>query len=233
MKRWIAALSLLAILHSPSASAQTWQEALAKMPLTQPVEELNRTNAVKILLASFQRNAAVKALIFMPGATDEFYFFRRAHARLTNPAPTMLDAVMALTNQTYVRASLRPPFLLLHTREDPLEPIAVVEDQKAADAARRHKFQKAATFNDKDWDYLEHLLGFYLNTTMSPPPLSHDSNHFFRHSFAEFDLNGWEALEAVALAGKTKFTVKKNKIVFEGDDRFLAKPPTDGFLLTP
>jgi hypothetical protein len=219
--------------QTPLRAQTTWQEALAKMPLNQPVAELNRTNAVKIMLASFQRNTAVKALIFMPGATDEFYFFRRARAKLTSPSPTMLDAVLALTNQTYIRVTLRPPFLLLHTIEDPLEPIAVVEDQPAADSARRHKYEKAAAYNDKDWDYMEHLLGFYLNTNMSPPPFSRSSNHFFRHSFVEFDLTGWEALEAVALAGKTKFTVKKNSIVFEGDPRVLGTPPTDGFTLSP
>ena len=229
---WV--FSLFTILNSQLAAAQTtWQEALAKMPLTQPVTELNRSNAVKIMLASFQRNAEVKALIFMPGATDEFYFFRRARAKLTNSAPSLLDAVIALTNQTYIRATMRPPFLLLHTLEDPLEPVAMVEDQKAAESARRHRFAKAGSYNDKDWDYMEHLLGFYLNSNMSPPPLSQSSNHFFRHSFAEFDLNGWEALEAVAMAGKTKFTVKKNKIIFEGDERVLGTAPTDGFTLKP
>jgi hypothetical protein len=224
---------LLAILLWQPATAQTsWQEAFAKMPLTQPVMELNRTNAVSIMLASFQRNAAVKALIFMPGATDEFYFFRRAHARLTNSSPTMLDAVMALTNQTYIRVTVRPPFLLLHTLEDPLEPIAVA-DPKAEASARKHHYAKAATYNDNDWDYVEHYLGYYLNANMSPPPYSRSSNHFFRHSFAEFDLNGWEALEAVAMAGKTKFTIKKNEILFEGDPRVMGTPPTDGFSLLP
>jgi hypothetical protein len=145
----------------------------------------------------------------------------------------LLDAVAALTNQTYIRASVRPPFLLLHTAEDPLEPIEVVEDQKAADAIKRHNFAKTALYNDQHWDYLQHLLGFYLNTTMFPRPYSSTSNHFFRNSFAAFDLNGWEALEAAALAGKTKFTVKKYLVLFEGDPRVLGAPTTDGFSLLP
>lgn len=235
MRRRAAGLLFLAALGAQgTVQAQTtWQEEFAKMPLTNAVPELNRSNCVAVLLGSFRRNPAVKGLIFMPGATDEFYFFRRAHARLTNRAPTLLDAVTALTNQTYLRATLRPPFLLLHTAEDPLEPISVVEDQKAADSIKRHKFAKEALYNDRDWDYLEHLLGFYLNTTMRPGPGTHDSNHFFRNSFAAFDLNGWEALEAAALAGKTKFTVKRNQILFEGDTRVLGTPPTDGFSLRP
>lgn len=227
---------LLALLLAPwPLAAQTnWEEAFAKMPLTRPVTELNRTNAVPIMLASFQRNAAVKALIFMPGATDEFYFFRRARARLTNRAPTLLDAVEALTNQTYIQATVRPPFLLLHTVEDPLEPVAVVEDQKAAESFKRRKYDKAAIYDDKDWDYMEHLLGFYLRTNMRPKQFSPESNHFFRHSFAEFDLTGWEALEAVAMAGKTKFTVKKNIVLFDLDDRVAGQPPhLEGFQFEP
>ncbi len=45
------------------------------MPLGTNVTELNRTNCVGIMLRAFQSNNVVKALIFMPGATDEFYFF--------------------------------------------------------------------------------------------------------------------------------------------------------------
>jgi hypothetical protein len=235
MRLRAAGLVLLA-LTGADATAQgqtTWQEELGKMPLTNRVPELNRSNCVAVMLGSFRRNPAVKGLIFMPGATDEFYFFRRGRARLTNSAPTLLDAVAALTNQTYIRASVRGPFLLLHTAQDPLEPIEVVSDAKAAEAIRRRKFAGEALYNDRDWDYMEHLMGFYLNTTMIPRPRSPDSNHFFRNSFAAFDLNGWEALEASALAGKTKFTVKKGSIVFAGDARILGAPPTDGFSLMP
>jgi hypothetical protein len=237
MRLRMAALLSLALAGAPAAllAQTTWQEEFAKMPLTNraSMTELNRSNCVALMLGSFRRNPAVKGLIFMPGATDEFYFFRRARAQLTNRAPTLLDAVAALTNQTYIRATVRAPFLLLHTAEDPLEPVEVVLDQKAADSARRHNFARAALYNDRDWDDVGHLLGFYLNTTMLPKKGSPSSNHFFRNSFAAFDLNGWEALEASALAGKTKFTVKNNQIVFEGDERVLGAPPQDGFSLLP
>jgi hypothetical protein len=209
-----------------------WQEAFAKMPLTEQVSALDRHNCVRILLHSFQRNAAVQALIFMPGATDEFYFFRRAQARLSNSAPTLLDAVIALTNQTCLQATVVPPFLLLHTAEDPLEPIAVVEDQRTADRIRRHHFEKHAVYNDRAWDFVEPILAFDVDTHITPRAGSHDSWHFFRHSFAAFDLNGWDALRAVALADKTRFTVKKKLIVFAGDTRMLGKPAeVNGFLL--
>jgi hypothetical protein len=219
-------------LAAAALAQPSWQEEFARMPLGGKIPELDRHNCVAVMLNSFRPNAAVKALIFMPGATDEFYFFRRARARLTSDAPSLLDAVIALTNQTYIRATLAPPFLLLHTAEDPLEAIAVIEDQRTADRISHKHFEKHALFNDLDWDHLQPILAFNLNTRITPRPGSHDSYHFFRHSFAAFDLNGWDALRAVALADKTKFVVKKGKIVFEADSRHLSKPEFhDDFLL--
>jgi hypothetical protein len=210
----------------PLAAQTTWQEEFAKMPLTEKVPELNRHNCVKVMMGSFQRNPAVKALIFMPGATDEFYFFHRAKATLTNSAPTLLDAVAALTNQTYIRATPRPPFLLLRTDEDPLDPIIVIQDQRTADRLQKKHFEKHGIFNDRDWDFMQPILSFDLDTKMLPVLYSHESHHFFRHSFAEFDLNGWDALRAVALAGKTGFTVQRKKVVFTGDTRVKATAVT-------
>jgi len=212
----------------PLAAQTTWQEEFAKMPLTEKVPELNRHNCVRVMLGSFQRNSAVQALVFMPGATDEFYFFRRAHAKLTNSAPTLLDAVMALTNQTYIMATLRPPLLLMHTAEDPLDPIVTIHDQHTADRIRKKHFEKHGLFDDRDWDYMHPILSFDLDTKMLPGLNSNDTHHFFRHSFAEYDLNGWDALRAVALAGKTCFTVEKKRVVFAGDTRVYAPavPPS-------
>ena len=81
------------------------------------------------MLNAFQSNGVVKALIFMPGATDELFFFRRAHATLTNANPSLLDAVAALTNQTHIQAAFQPPLLLLHTTEDALNVIAIVKNR--------------------------------------------------------------------------------------------------------
>jgi hypothetical protein len=235
MNRFCFATSLLACCLAPAAALRaqpSWQEQFALMPLSEKVSELDRHNCVRVMLHSFQRNPAVQALIFMPGATDEFYFFRRARARLTNEAPTLLDAVVALTNQTYVRATLNPPFLLLHTAEDPLEPIAVVEDPRTARRVKGRKFEAHALYDDKPWDFVAPILAFDIDTHLTPRLHSYSSFHFFRHSLAEFDLNGWDALRAVALADKTRFTVKKRWIAFEGDTRTMGKPanPSD-FLL--
>jgi hypothetical protein len=200
-------------------ATETWQTALSQMPLKTSVTQLTRTNCVEPLLRAFQSNDVVKALVFMPGATDEFYFFRRARATLTNASPTLLDAVEALTNQTLIRATFRPPILLLHTVEDPLEPLFRIEDWPTEDRLRKAHFVPHVVYNDRDWDYLLPILGKKLKTKFLPYRKTRDSWHFFRHSLAGWNLTGWEALEAISLAGKTTFTVQKKRVVFEGDTR--------------
>src|SRR5258708_38309734 len=88
-----------------SRAADDWPAVLACMPLAGHVAELNRTNCVEVMLNAFQSNSVVKALILMPGATDEFYMFRRARAVFTNAHPTLFDATCALTNQTLIRVT--------------------------------------------------------------------------------------------------------------------------------
>ncbi|HEX4120159.1 MAG TPA: hypothetical protein VH619_06065 [Verrucomicrobiae bacterium] len=221
----LKSLFLLSLTAVAALGAPSWQEEFARMPLNAPVSELNGSNCARVLLNSFRRNPAVSAIILMPGATDELYFFRRVHARLTNDAPTMLDAISALTNQSYIQATVRPPFLLIHTVEDPLDPVIVVKDERTAERIRRKHFEKHAVVNDRDWDYIEPILAFDLNTRLTPPLHSHDSDHFFRHSFAEYDLNAWDALAAISLANKTTVTIQRKRIVFEGDTRYRGLPP--------
>lgn len=212
-----------------SAAEETWQSALARMPLGTNVAQLDRTNCVSIMLAAFGSNEVVKGLVFMPGATDEFYMFRRAHATLTNSSPTLLDAVNALTNQTLIRATFRPPLLLLHTDEDPLEPVATIKDPETAVKIEWTQFVPHAVYNDKDWDFLLPILKKTFKVKFTPILHSRFSWHFYRHSFAAWNLNGREALEAIALAGKSGFTIEKRKVAFQGDERVRAVPTIDHF----
>ena len=215
--------------HFAAAADETWQSALAQMPLGTNVTQLNRSNCVNILLHAFGSNDVVKGLVFMPGATDEFYMFRRAKAALTNDSPTLLDAVNALTNQTLIRATFRPPLLLLHTDEDPLEPIMEIKDAETAVKIEWAPFVGHAVYNDRDWDFLLPILTKTLKVKFTPILHSRNSWHFYRHSFAAWNLNGREALEAVALAGKTSFTVERKKVIFRGDERIRAVPKIDHY----
>ena len=233
MNRWsFIVLVVLLGLGEIASGAESWEAALEQMPLGVNVLELNRTNCVKLMLAAFQSNHIVKALIFMPGATDEFYMFRRAKAQLTNNSPSLLDAVEALTNQTLIRATFRPPFVLLHSDEDPLEPLATIEHEGTAAKLRAGRFVSHAVYDDRDWDFLQPILVNTLKADVRPWRYNYDSWHFYRHSFAAWNLTGWEALEAVALAGKSQFTVQRKAapafmrtlIQFKEDERVRQVP---------
>jgi hypothetical protein len=228
MPRRLLCLSVC-LAHFALSAAETWPDALSRMPLGTNVTQLNRTNCVGIMLRAFQSNDVVKALIFMPGATDEFYFFRRARAELANSSASLLDAVSALTNQTLIRATFRPPLLLLHTGEDLLEPVFRIEHQPTADKIRQARFVAHAVYNDRDWDYLRKVLKSSLRTDMRPSWRSRDSWHFYRNSFAAWNLTSWEALEAAALAGQTTFTVRPKQVVFEMDPRPRIAPKLEAF----
>jgi hypothetical protein len=228
MNRRLLCLSVC-LLQFALHAADTWPDALSRMPLGTNVTQLDRTNCIGIMLGAFQSNDVVKALVFMPGATDEFYFFRRAHAGLTNSSASLLDAVSALTNQTLIRATFRPPLLLLHTAEDILEPEIKVEHQPTADKLRQARFVPHALYNDRDYDYLRPVLKSSLRVDLLPWPRTRHSWHFYRHSYAAWNLNGWEALEATALAGQTSITVRKKQLVFELDIRPRTAPKMDVF----
>ena len=222
--RLICLLTWLAFLPAPLRAAESWQSALARMPLATNVTELTRSNFAEVLLSAFQSNATVKALVLLPGATDEFYFFQRAHARLTN-ATTLLDAVMALTNQTLLRTTFHPPLLLLHTAEDPVTALIKVENEATARQLRGTRFVPHFVYNDHDWNFVQPILDRTLAGRFTgwpeflPPVKTPDSWHFFRHFVAGWNLDGWEALEALSLANKTTVTVKKRRVIFAGDTR--------------
>jgi hypothetical protein len=212
-------LILLAWLATTALADESWQSALGEMPLAANVAELNRTNCVPLMLNAFQSNGVVKALIFMPGATDEFYFFRRAHAALTNSNPSLLDAVTALTNQTYIQATFQPPLLLLHTTEDALDGFASVKNESTAAKLRQRLEPDRVIFNDADWNNLRSVLNKRLSVGLRPWPDEPETWHFYRHSFAACGVTQWELLETIALSGKTTFTVNWLTAKFQPDTR--------------
>jgi len=176
------------------------------------------------MLNAFQSNAVVKALIFMPGATDELYFFRRAHAKLTNANPSLLDAVVALTNQTYIQATFQPPLLLLRTTEDPANVIAVIKNKSTATKLQMQSIPDRVVFNDAGWDEVRAVLSKKLSVGLRPFSDTPDSWHFYRHNFAACGVTEWEMLESIAWTGKTSFTVRWWTVDFQIDRRSGAVP---------
>lgn len=203
-----------------------WLAALRRMPLGGNVRQLDRANCIPLMLNAFRSNAVVKAIIFMPGATDELYFFRRAHATLSCRDPSLADAIVALTNQTYIQADFSPPFLLLHTTQDPLAPITVVRNKTTAAKLRSRVVPGPLVFNDCEWDDLRAALKRKLSVSLRPFANAPASWHFYRNSFAECGLTQWQLLEAIAMSGQTRFTVHWLTADFKLDTR---SGPTPGF----
>jgi hypothetical protein len=209
----------MAVVGITVSAQQTWQEALSRMPFETNTTDLNRTNCVVLMLDAFQSNTVVKALVFMPGATDELYFFRRAHAELTNANPSLLDAVVALTNQTYIQATFLPPLLLLHTSQDALDVIATVKNKSTAAKLHQRLVSGRLVFNDAGWDEVRAALKRKLSVGLRPFSGTPDSGHFYRHNFAACGATEWETLEAIALTDKTTFTVHWLTVDFKIDQR--------------
>ena len=215
---------LLLTAFTTRISAADWPDVLRVMPLVESVTEINEQNFAPLMLRSFQSNAVVKGIVLMPGATDEFYFFHRATTKLATTDNNLLAAITALTNHTRIRVLLRPPLLLLHTDEDQLVPAIKVKSEEMVAQLKATPFVPHALYDDRDWNYLRPLLLERLDATFWPPQDSPDSWHFYRHSFAGWDLNCWETLEAMALAGKTSFTISKT--FFKGRPKLTFVPDT-------
>ncbi len=212
MMLWLGCLGSL-------RGAEQWVDELARMPLVHPVQELNRSNCVQTVLESICSNGVVKAVIFMPGATDELYFFRRAKAQLSGSAPTVLDAVQALTNQTLIRATFKAPFLLFHVAGDALEANISVKNQTRWEKLCKIPFQEHAYFDDRDWDWVQPLLRDRIGVELRPWRYTRASWHFYRHSYAGWNLNCREAIQATCLSGGTRATINRGSVLFEGPPR--------------
>ena len=211
------------------AAAESWPSALGRMPLGAGVGSLNWTNCAPLLLGGFQSNATVKALIFMPGATDELFFFRRVQANLTNVNPSLFDALVALTNQSPLRVTFQPPFLLLYSEEDVLELAVTIQHPRTVEKLKAGKPIPHLLTLDRDWNQLLALIKKPISATLLPYRGTRDSWHFYRHTFAGWNLTPWETLEAAALAGKTQFTVRRGTVVFEVDRRIGTIPHLEKF----
>jgi hypothetical protein len=212
-----------------AAADESWTAALNRMPLGTNVSVLNHTNCAQVLLGGFQSNATAKAFIFMPGATDELYFFKRVHVSLTNANPNLLDAVVALTNQSPLRVTFRAPFVLLYSGEDVLDLDFQVQHVGTAKKLKAGKPLPQLMAIDRDWTQLLRLMKKQIPATLLPYEGTTGSWHFYRHTFAGWNLTPWEVLEAAALAGKTRFTVVRSGVVFDVDPRVGELPKLERF----
>ncbi len=186
------------------------ERALSGMPL--PKMLLNRNNCIPILLKSFVSNGVVKALIFSPGVTDDFYLFNRDAAALNLEATNLWEGIAALTNRTAVRATFTSPFLFLHlqgesaTQVPDLEPTAHIEASKNG---------TDVLWIDRHWDTVQRQLRSRLGMQVEPQPDSEAARHFYRQNVSGWNLTASELLQAAAMASGTIFKVESGRILFE------------------
>ena len=203
---------------------ESWQTVLSKMPLPANSPPLNRDNGMSLLLGAFQSNDVVKALIFLPGVSDDFFLINRDKPKLNIAASNLFQTITALTNATEVRATFRKPFLLLHTARDHLEPHSSIEHSKTAEKLQQQRHWPHLVLNDTHWERLQPALKKNLRIKVLPDAESADAWHFNRHSFAGWNLTDWELITALSLTGKTSFTVQKDRITFQVDSRPATSP---------
>jgi hypothetical protein len=211
------------------ARSQDWSRALAQMPLGTNITWLTHSNCAQVCFAALREDPVVKGLVFLPGATDELYFFRRVNAQLTPVAPTLRDAIVALTNQTPLRVSFRAPLVLIHSEEDVLELEFTVPHAATAQALKGKTVPGRQEFWDRDWKVMRAHLQQALSVRVFPYNRQSAARHFYRHTFAGWNLTGWETLEATALAGKSRFHVKRHEVEFTLDERVVANPRLEAF----
>jgi len=114
----------------------------------------------------------------MPGATDEFYMFRRAKALLTVDKPSLLDAIEALTKQTFIRISFRAPLCCSIRMRIPLKPEIYPEHEPTVKKVKQNLFPNHVVYNDRDWDYIQPILKKVFRVDVRPWRRSYDSWHF-------------------------------------------------------
>ncbi len=196
-----------------------WQAALAGMPLPAPAPLLNRENVVCVILEAFRSNDLVRAMIVLPGVLNDFYLIHRDQPKLNLRASNVLEAVIALTNATELRATFQAPFLLLHLAEDRLQPRFVIQDPASLRRLESEHHLPHLLYCDAHWGRLQPDLRVSLRRKFRPEAQSTDAWHFERHNLAGWGLSDWEVLVAVSLASATSFRVEKQAILFQARAR--------------
>jgi hypothetical protein len=191
-----------------------WQEALARMPLPGGTNPVERENVVPRVLQGFQPNALVKAIVVLPGVSDDLYLINRDKPRLSLRASDLAEAITALTNASEIRATFTAPFLFLHRSEDFLVPQFIAKNARAVGRLQSETNLPQALFLDLHWKKLRPILNKALRPDVLPWSTSEASWHFARHNLAGRNLSDWELLTAVSLSGKTSFTVEKRRVTF-------------------
>jgi len=215
LPRTLRSLVLLSFvfLSAICSSGQSWESALAQMALTKK-GPLERETVIPVCLESFRSNATVKALLFLPSVSDDFYLINRGKPRLAIPAVTLSEALIALTNATQIKVSYRTGFLLVHTASDKLDPQIIVKNRVTAERLMISRSTQQFECVDLHWDPLQPKLQTTFHMAIRPKAGSQTAWHFARHNLAAFGLTDAELIAVLSMAGKTKVAIERNALSF-------------------
>jgi hypothetical protein len=207
-----ALAAILFLLTASLPAAEPWQESLAEMPVPARAFRIYKTEPAKVLFDAFRSNAIVKALIFLPAATDQLYFFDRGFVTPPKKA-NVLTVLEKISERSPLQFTFRSPFLLIHAPEDVLRQVSRLEISGT--------FAEHFRVIDRDWESLQPLLARTIPGTFNPSPSSPSAWHFYRAYFAGWHLSSVELLQATTLATKTIVTVSASGAI---DFNLLEKP---------
>jgi hypothetical protein len=197
----------------PGQCVEPWRMELASMPLNTNRIHFFKGEPARAILRAFTSNPVVKAIVMMPGSTDELYFHDRGTCFFTNN-PTLLDALNELTNRTSIRATFRAPFLLLSETNDYSMPLLAPSNSETFEILAKKSFVPEWLMLDKEWDQLYPLMDKHLGLKLTPKLGSPEAWHFYRVYFSAYNLNAKEAIELISLAAQTEVHAEKNRLIF-------------------
>jgi hypothetical protein len=198
-----------------NANAQTWQEALAKMPVPSAAQPLTRKNFIPVCLDQFRSNGVIKTLIFLPGVADDFYLINRDRTPWRVSADTLLAALTGLTNATQLHITSQPPYLLVHADRDRLTSLVRAKDGRVGERFRSTHSITTLALIDRHWDAVQPALQNGLKMPVIPLSGSEQAWHFGRVNLAASGLTDWELLSALSIASRTKVVIESKKLRFE------------------
>jgi len=211
--RILALFGVVSALATPSLRAETWIDALSRMPLP-PNTVLDRGNCIRGVLEAFQSNSTVRALVFLPAVSDDFYLVSRNKAQLNARPANLAEAIGALTNLTDVRASFQDGLLLLHLKGEPAEPAVAVKSERQAAKLKAASSIDRILWIDRHWDKVRPDLGSATKMRVVPGGGSKDAWHFARCNVAACNVSPWNLIVLTGLSSGARVSVESRRITF-------------------
>jgi hypothetical protein len=206
-------LCIIGALTALSSPAETWMDALGHMPLP-PNTVFNRDNCIRGVLEAFQSNSTVRAIVFLPAVSDDFYLVNRNRTQLNARPANLGEAIGALTNLTDVRATFREGLLLLHLKGEPVEPGVTIKSERQAERLRTNSSIARVLWIDRHWNRVQPELASATKMRVVPAGGSKDAWHFARCNVVAYTANAWDLVMVASLSSGTRMSVESRRITF-------------------